>query len=170
MGEARKAGSGPKRGGAWLPLFFALLAVVLGVAAVVTAIQERQREAAHQPPPATPGDNQAIDVLQALQRQGIAVDFGRRGVPRGEFTVPGQELLAGSTPIYVFIFPDPTQARQEAANADPTKALPRPLAGATPPPAAGPPFMTQGSNVIVIVDGGDDALRHKVQTAIQGLP
>jgi hypothetical protein len=170
MNHARKTGPGPKRGGAWLPLFFAFLAVVLGLAAVVTAIQERQREAAHQPPPATPGDNQAIDVLQALQRQGLAVDFGRRGVPRGEFTVPGQELLAGATPIYVFIFPDPTQAKEEAANADPAKALPRPLGSATPAAAAGAPFMTQGSNVIVIVDGGDDALRQKVTAAVEGLP
>ncbi|HET7094773.1 MAG TPA: hypothetical protein VFI22_14875 [Thermomicrobiales bacterium] len=170
MDDARQTGPGRKRGSAWLPLFFALLAVVLGVAAVVTAIQERQREAAHQPPPATPGDNQAIDVLQALQRQGIAVEFGRRGVPRGEFTVPGQELLAGSTPLYVFIFPDPAQAQQEAANADPARALPKPPAGATPTPASAPPFMTQGSNVIVIVEGGDDALRQEAQTAVEGLP
>jgi hypothetical protein len=170
MDDQRRMEPKARRGGAWLPLFFAFLAVVLGVAAVVTAIQERQREAAHQPPPATPGDNQAIDVLQALQRQGIAVDFGRRGVPRGEFTVPGQELLAGATPIYVFIFPDLAQAKQEAANADPAKALPRPLAGASPPPAGGPPFMVQGSNVGVIVDGGDDALRQQVKTAVEGLP
>jgi len=170
MNDAEPKGRAPRRGSAWLPLFFALLAVVLGVAAVVTAIQERQREAAHQPPPATPGDNQAIDVLHALQWQGIAVDFGKRGVPRGEFSAPGQELLAGSTPIYVFIFPDPAQARQEAAGADPAKAIPRPLAGATPAPATGPPFMVQGSNVVAVVDGGDDALHAKVKAAIEGLP
>ncbi|HEU5430305.1 MAG TPA: hypothetical protein VFU81_01505 [Thermomicrobiales bacterium] len=170
MDDARKTRPGRQRGSAWLPLFFAFLAVVLGVAAVVTAIQERQREAAHQPPPATPGDNQAIDVLQALQRQGIAVDFGRRGVPLGEFTVPGQELLAGPTPLYVYIFPDPAQAKQEAATADPSKALPRPIGSATPAASAAPPFMAQGSNVIVIVDGGDDALHQKVKTAVEGLP
>lgn len=179
MGEGGTEARGRRRGG-WLPLFFALLAGVLAVAAVVVTLQERGRSGAPPVPQASPGRNEFIHAVEALRAQGAAVEIGRRGVPRGELSVPGQEVIVDGIPAYVFVFPDPETAASEAAAADPARALPRSGAvsgqtpGATPAAAtaaaAGGAYLVQGSNIVLVVSGGDASLRERARAAIEGLP
>jgi len=167
--------AGGRRRSAWLPLFFAALAVILAIAAVVVTLQERGRSGTRPVPQAEPGRNEFIHAVEALRSEGATVEIGRRTVPRGELSVPGQEIVVDGAVAYVFVFPDPETAAAEASGADPARALTRSAAAASPrsgatPAAAGEPYLIQGSNIVVVVGGGDDALRQRARAAIEGLP
>ena len=157
------AGEG-KRGPTWLPVFFALLAVVLGVAAVVTGVRERERQAMLPTPPSQSGSYTAINVLEALRAQGLTADFGKRGVPAVKMPVPGQELIVNGVPAYAFLFEGAEVAQESAAKPEAAAALPP---DATP--VAGGPLVVQGSNVVLVLNGGDGALRQKVTAAVRSL-
>jgi hypothetical protein len=126
-------------------------------------------------PPPTPGQIEAIDVVRALQAQGMTVQQVQQGVPRGAFSAPGQGLTVDGEPVYLFIFPDPATAQREVAAADPfavlpASAMPTPGRAEVPSPDAAPPMIVQGSNVAVAMPGGSDDQRAKVRAAIEGLP
>lgn len=157
------AGEG-KRGSSWLPVFFALLAVVLGIAAVVTGFRQRERMAALPTPASQSGAYTAINVLDALRAQGLTADFGKSGVPAVKMPVPGQELVVNGVSAYAFLFEGADQAQESAAKPEAAAALPP---GATP--VAGGPLVVQGSNVVLVLNGGDEALRQKVTAAIHSL-
>lgn len=156
---------GGGRGGSRLTLLFGVLAVVL--AALAIFIWLRDREATREPaiPTAVAGENELIHVQQALAGEGLTATIEPRGLPPGELGVPGQLLTVDETPLYVFLFQDASDAAERAADLDPATALPPANAQGTPI-ATEPPHLTQQSNVIVALVGGDDALRDKVDAAI----
>jgi hypothetical protein len=140
-------------------VLFAILAVVLflrggrGVAPVPTAV---------------PGGNQLINVVRALEAQGLEVSQPQgMFVPAGESGVPGQGLEIAGNPAFVFLFPDQDQAQGAVLTLDPAGVVPDSLRG-TPMPQ-GERRITQGSNVVLIMVGGNDATWQKVETAIAGL-
>lgn len=166
----------PRRGWSASSIFFLALSVVLAVLALLLATgRVRIGPTTPPPPPPMPGQIQVIDVVRALEAQGLAVEQLPRGVPRGAFSAPGQALSANGTPLYLFIFPDPATAEREVAATDPFAVLPA-AAMATPgrteipAPDAVPPMIVRGSNVAVAMPGGDDDLRARVRAAIEGLP
>jgi hypothetical protein len=140
-------------------VLFAILAVVLylrpgrGIAPVPTAV---------------PGGNQLINVVRALEGQGLEVTQPQgMFVPAGDAGVPGQGLQIAGVPAFVFLFPDQSQAQDAVLTLDPGAVVPDSLRG-TPMPV-GERRITQGSNVVLIMAGGDDANWQKVETAIAGL-
>jgi hypothetical protein len=140
-------------------VIFAILAVVLylgpgrGIAPVPTAV---------------PGGNQLINVVRALESQGLEVRQPQgMFVPAGDAGVPGQGLEIAGQPAFVFLFPDQSQAQGASLTLDPQAVVPDSLRG-TPMPE-GERRMTQGSNVVLIMAGGDDVTWQKVEKAIGGL-
>jgi hypothetical protein len=140
-------------------VLFAILAVVLylrpgrGIAPVPTAV---------------PGGNQLINVVRALEAEGLAVSQPQgMFVPAGDAGVPGQGLEISGSPAFVFLFPDQSQAQASVLTLDPATIVPDELRG-TPMPE-GERRIIQGSNVVLIMAGGDDATWQKVETAIAKL-
>ncbi len=157
-------------------IFFFGLAAVLAVLAVLLATGTvRIGPSTPPPPPPTPGQIKVIDVVRALEAQGLAVQQAKQSVPLGELSAPGQGLTVDGETLYLFVFPDPTTARQEVEAADPYAVLPasamseadRAEIPTSDPP---PPMIVQGSNVAVAMPGGSDEQRAKVRAAIEGLP
>ena len=115
-----------------------------------------------------PGENQLINVVRALEGQGLAVTQPQgMFVPAGDAGVPGQGLRIAGSPAFVFLFPDQAQAQGAVLTLDPAAMVPDELRG-TPMPE-GERRITQGSNAVLIMAGGDDATWRKVESAVAGL-
>lgn len=144
----------------------AVVAVIFAILAVVLYL--RPRTAVAPVPTAAPGGNQLINVVRALEGQSLAVSQPQGlFVPAGEAGVPGQGLDIAGSPAFVFLFPDETQAQGAVLITDPAAVIPVEIRG-TPMPA-GERRITQGSNVVLVMAGGDDATWQKVEAAISGL-
>lgn len=145
---------------------FAVVAVVFAILAVVLYLRPGRGIAPV--PTAVPGGNQLINVVRALESQGLDVSQPQGlFVPAGEGGVPGQGLEIGGNPAFVFLYPDESQAQGAVLTLDPAAVVPGELRG-TPMPE-GERRITQGSNVVLIMAGGDDAAWQKVEAAIAGL-
>ena len=157
--ERRKPGNTLSNVFAVVAVIFAILAVVLylrpgrGIAPVPTAV---------------PGGNQLINVVRALEAEGLQVAQPQGlFVPAGDAGVPGQGLEIAGAPAFVFLFPDDTQAQGAVLTLDPAAVIPDQIRG-TPMPE-GERRITQGSNVVLVMAGGDDTTWQKVETAVSGL-
>ena len=157
--ERRKPGNTLSNVFAVVAVIFAILAVVLylrpgrGIAPVPTAV---------------PGGNQLINVVRALEAEGLQVTQPQGlFVPAGDGGVPGQGLEIAGAPAFVFLFPDDTQAQGAVLTLDPAAVIPDQIRG-TPMPE-GERRITQGSNVVLVMAGGDDTTWQKVETAVSGL-
>jgi hypothetical protein len=145
---------------------FAMVAVILAILAVVLYLRPGRGIAPV--PTAAPGGNQLINVVRALESQGLEVSQPQgMFVPAGEGGVPGQGLEIAGAPAFVFLYPDETQAQGAVLTLDPAAVAPDAVRG-TPLPE-GERRITQGSNVVLIMAGGDAATWQKVETAVAGL-
>lgn len=147
---------------------FGALAVILAAAAIFIFVRG-DGEGERAPPPAPAGENELIHVQQALEAEGLEAESVQGGVPAGSLDVPGQRLLVDGASLYLFRFSDAADAAEAFATADPAAILPERSATGTPI-AAGVPFVTSHSNVIVALVGGSEDLQERVERAIQGLP
>jgi hypothetical protein len=113
---------------------------------------------------------QLKNVLDALKTQGIDAGYAKEaaGARSDVLTPPGQGLTADGHPLYVFIYEDPTARDEETADLDAADLGLVTLTGT--PVDGGTPHAVGGSNVYVVLYGGDAALAAKVDRAIQGLP
>ena len=143
----------------------AVVAVLLAILAVVLYLRPGRGIAPI--PTASPGENQLINVVRALEGQGLQVTQTQgMFVPAGDAGVPGQGLAVDGNPAFVFLYPDQAQAQGTVLTLDPAAVIPDTLRG-TPLPT-GERRMAQGSNVVLIMVGGDDVTWQKVETAISG--
>jgi hypothetical protein len=147
---------------------FALAAIVFAILAVVLYLRPSGSGIAPIPT-AAPGNNQIVNVTEALKAQGLAVEQPPGlFIPVGELDVPGQGLEINGQPGFVFLYPDAVAAQAAAEGADPNSVVPEQLAG-TPAPS-GERRIAQGSNVMVLLVGGDQETWQKVQNAVVSLP
>ncbi|MEZ4561263.1 MAG: hypothetical protein R2853_00815 [Thermomicrobiales bacterium] len=145
---------------------FAAVAVILAILAVVLYLRPGRGIAPV--PTAAPGGNQLINVVRALETEGLEVRQPQGlFVPAEDGGVPGQGLEIAGDPAFVFLYPDESQAQDAVLTLDPAAVVPGELRG-TPMPA-GERRITQGSNVVLIMAGGDDATWQKVEAAVAGL-
>lgn len=178
MDESRPATPSAKsrRGLPPSSVFFLGLSAVLAVLAVLLATGVvRFGSSTPAAPPPTPGRIITIDIVRALQAQGLTAEQQPGSIPRGGFSAPAQVLAVDGEPLYAFVFSDPETAAGEAAAIDPFDVLPASVMPAPdeerlPSPDAAPPMIARGSNVVVAMPGGSDDLRAKVRAAIEGLP
>lgn len=145
---------------------FAAVAVIFAILAVVLYLRPGQGIAPV--PTAMPGGNQLINVVRALESQGLEVSQPQgMFVPAGEGGVPGQGLEIAGGSAFVFLYPDESQAQGAVLTLDPAAVVPDEVRG-TPMPE-GERRIAQGSNVVLIMAGGDDATWQKVEAAVAGL-
>lgn len=144
----------------------AVVAVLFAILAVVLYLRPGRGVAPV--PTAAPGENQLINVVRALEGQGLEVTQPQgMFVPAGDSGVPGQGLEISGIPSFVFLYPEQSQAQGAVLTLDPAAVVPDALRG-TPMPG-GERRITQGSNVVLIMVGGDDGTWQKVETAIADL-
>jgi hypothetical protein len=151
-----------KRGSAVWAALFGALAVVLAGAAIFVAVRQANQPQVPTPPPAPPGHNELINVLNALRAEGIEVKSVPGGVPMGEMRVPGQKLTVDGQTLYVFIYPSPVEAEADLGSADPAKVL--------GDEGDEPPFLAGHSNAVVALVDGSEELREGVLRAVESLP
>ena len=156
----------PRRGNL-LSNLLALAAVAFGILAIVLYIRN-PGGTAPVPTPA-PGGAEQVNVIEALQAQGLRVEQPRGlFIPMGELQAPGQGALIDGSPGFIFLYPDAASAAADAEGADPDAVVPERLGG-TPAPE-GERRLTRGSNVIVVLVGGSDETWQKVEAAVASLP
>lgn len=155
-----------KRRGNTLSNVFAIVAVVFAILAVVLYLRPGRGVAPV--PVAAPGGNQIVNVTNALKAQGLEVaQPPGHFIPAGEVSVPGQGVEINGAPGYIFLFKDAETARREVDGVSPSSLAPAELRG-TPLPE-GERRAVMGSNVVVVLVGGDDETWNKVQAAVATL-
>jgi hypothetical protein len=155
-----------KRRGNTISNIFALVAVVFAILAVVLYL--RPGGGVAPVPVAAPGGNQIINVTNALKAQGLEIEQPPgHFIPAGEVSVPGQGVEINGAPGYVFLFKDADTAKQEVDGVSASSLVPPDIRG-TPTPE-GERRAVLGSNVLVVLVGGDDETWNKVQAAVATL-
>ncbi len=145
---------------------FALVAVVFAILAVVLYLRPGRGVAPM--PVAGPGGNQIVNVTNALKAQGLEVEQPPgHFIPAGEVSVPGQGVEINGAAGYIFLFPNAETAKKEVDGVSPSRLVPTELRG-TPQPE-GERRAVLGSNVVVVLVGGDDETWNKVQAAVATL-
>jgi hypothetical protein len=153
-------------------LIFAALAIVLVVIAGYLWYEENNDEdsaTAPPPNPVTVGRIELINVLDALKAQDLDAALGRSSARASQLTNPGQTITTGSDTVYVFVYPSVAEREAESGELDEDSlvltSIGTPVAGSD-----GPPHVIVKGNIIVVLPGGDDDLRDKVDAAIASLP
>jgi hypothetical protein len=145
------------------------LSAALFIAVALLWYQGRGDDNQPAPVPKTPGQNEAINVKQALEAQGLKVTFAQGGGRSNELSVAGQLFDVDGGQLYVFIYPQgPDQREGDTTEIDPADMTIVNTRGT--PVAGGPPKVSIGSNVVAVLYGGSDETATKVQRAIEGLP
>lgn len=128
-------------------------------------------------PTTTPGRNGLADVIRAFDSAGLDADYGRSPATAdtSQIGTPGQHVIVNDRSVFIFTFPGANAdaaraAREEAAVAvDPTTMTLATRGGQRI--GEGETLRAfQGSNVIGVLVGGDDALAAQVQAVIESLP
>ena len=148
-----------------------LLIISVGLFAVVAVLYFRGDDEPSDPvaPTALPGENKAIDVLNALKAHDLDAEFGAQGsdVRSVMMERPGQAIILESGTVYVFIYPDPST--QEDVLLDLTADVVDIEDVAGNPLDAGSPQLFANSNVAVLLINGTEDEAQKVSEAIASL-
>lgn len=152
-----------------------LLSNLLAVAAVVFAIIAlflylRPGGSGIAPAPtAAAGSNQIVNVTQALTTQGLDVKQPPGSfIPVGALDAPGQGVTVNGVPGFIFLFSDAQSAQSDFDGLDANAVVLDQIRG-TPTPT-GERRAVQGSNVVLLLIGGDDETWQKVEAAVASLP
>jgi hypothetical protein len=121
------------------------------------------------PNPEAVGRIEAINVLDALIAQDLDAAFGRSTARAAQLTTPGQTITVGSDTLYVFVYPS-VQEREADSNGLNEESLVLTSVGTPVADGSEPPHVVVYGNIIIVLPGGDDELRAKVDAAIASLP
>jgi hypothetical protein len=158
------------RGRNILSNIFAFVAVVFAVIAIVLYFRGPGAGSGVAPiPTAAPGSNQIVNVTEALKAQGLSVEQPPGlFVPRRALSVPGQGVEIDGHPGFIFLYENAAAAEADVAGVNPDDVVPERVGGQPAP--EGERRLVQGSNVAVLMIGGDDETWQKVEAAVAGLP
>ncbi len=164
-----------RRGAHILSTLLFLAAIAFAIAAVYLYIQDRDKPDVRVPPTAQPGQNSLVTVLTAFNDAGLKADYGRTTGKSSQLSQPGQLLTVEGHNVYVYIYNEGDKdasvrdRKQEAAQIAPdTMTLTTPSGKDLRDGA--PLHVAQGSNVITVLVGSDDAFAARVQKVIEALP
>ena len=128
-------------------------------------------------PTTTPGRNGLADVIRAFDSVGLDADYGRSPptADTSQISTPGQHVIVEDRSVFIFTFPgtnadDASAAREKAASAVDPATMTLATRGGQPIGEGETLRVFQGSNVIAVLVGGDDALAAQVQAVIESLP
>lgn len=176
--RSRPPRSGRRRGAQILSTLLFLVALgFAGAAIYIWYVDDEPSDNVPPPPSATPGLQTLADVLNAFKGAGLDGDYGRSPatVKSSQMRPPGQHLIIEDQSVYVFIFQSGDPQTAAAAREDAAQGLdPETMTLTTP---SGQSFgegetltVSEGSNVIAILVGGDEDLQTQVRDVIEGLP
>jgi len=121
------------------------------------------------PNPETVGRIEVVNVEQALDVQGFEADVVRGTARSPQLSNPAQPISIGSDTLYVFVYSSVAERQADSNELDlgslTLSAFGTPIAG-----DSGSPHVVTRGNVIVILPGGDDDVRERVDTAMASLP
>lgn len=138
---------------------------------IVFVLYFRDRGGKTQVPPtpvSIPGQNGLINVVDALQTQGLTVKAAPGGASADAFTPPGQVLTVNDKTVYVFIYATPDDRTIDSDGLDRSTIAITTLAG-TPVSAAALKVFSS-SNVITVLVDGDAALAARIDAGMKALP
>ncbi len=128
-------------------------------------------------PTTTPGRNGLADVIRAFDTAGLEADYGRSPATAdtSQIGTPGQHVIVDDRSVFIFTFPgtgaESSSAAREKAAANLNPATMTLATRGGQPIGDGETLRAfQGSNVIAVLVGGDDALAAQVQAVIESLP
>ena len=152
-------------------LLLAAMALVLVALGVVYLRERTEEEPTPVRPTSSAGSAEYVDVQEALAAQGLEVTPGRRAIPVGVLSVPGQAFVVEGVPLYAFIYPEVAPREREGASVDADQVLAAATTNGTP--EVGAPMdahVAQHSNVLVVLAGGDAELAAAVERAVESIP
>lgn len=164
-----------RRKRSFLPvLLFGLLSVILGATAVYLYIQERDGQPIVAPTAQT-GQNQYVNVDDALQTAGLDVNEGTRDDPQATSPasfptrIPGQYLSIEGHDAWVYIFPgtDECKAAVDAYTQSSDQGVVTTVSGR--PLTEDSPMLFHGSNAIVLVSLDTDITKSQQDAIAAGL-
>ena len=164
-----------RRGAHILSMLLFLAAIGFAIAAVFLYIQDRDKPEERVPPTAQPGQNQLATVLEAFKEGGLKADYGRTTGRSSQLNPPGQLLTVEGQSVYVYIYNEGDKAASvrdreaESATIDLNSMTIKTPSGKDLRSGEGL-HVAQGSNVITVLVGGDDALAARIQKAVEALP
>jgi hypothetical protein len=148
-----------------------LLIVSAGLFALVAVLYLRGDDEPSEPvaPTAVPGQNKAIDVLNALKAQDLDAEFGPQGTDVRSVMLerPGQAITLKSGTVYVFIYPDPSTQEDVLLDLTAEDVDIEDVAGNQL--QAGEPRLFASSNVAALLVNGTEDEAQKVSEAIASL-
>jgi len=166
-----------RRGASLLSTLLFIAAIAFAAAAAYLYFADEGGSDGPPPPPsAEAGRNEAANVMEGLKAAGLKPEYGRFTATANQLRPPGQAIDLGDASLYIFIYVDEDGAaaiadrEADAADLDPatltleSRSAERPLIGGDEVRAY------QGSNIVGVLVGGDDALANKVQGVIESLP
>ena len=178
MDQVNQPARGARRGAQILSSILFLAAIGFAAAGIyLYFFTDEEAPANPAIPTTTPGRNGLADVIRAFDAAGLNADYGRSPATAdtSQIETPGQHVIVDDRSVFIFTFPGANAeaaraAREEAAAAvDPTT-MTLATRGGQPIGEGETLRAFQGSNVIAILVGGDDALAAKVQSVIESLP
>lgn len=154
-------------------MIFAALAVVLVAIAGYLWYEENSEDDSPTAPPPNPevvGRIELINVLDALVAQDLDATFGRSSAGAPQLANPGQAITIGSDTVYVFVYPSVEEREVVSSDLDEESLVLTSFGGTPVAGGDGAPYVAEKGNIIVVLPGGDDELREKVDAAIASLP
>lgn len=146
-------------------LLFVLAGVLLATAGYLFW-EDRNQDSPPPAPTSVPGHAQLNTVHDALASQGLDVEYGKQTVRVDGITPVGQELIVNGQSAYVFIFSgglEQQEAEMSGVDADSPEVTDAFGDAATL-------SVSSGSNVAVILTGGDEDLAQSVADAVATVP
>lgn len=164
-----------RRGAHILSMLLFLAAIGFAIAAVFLYMQDRNKPDDRVPPTAQPGQNQLATVLTSFKDGGLKADYGRTTGRSSQLSPPGQLLTVEGQNVYVYIYNEGDKAASvrdreaESSTIDlNTMTIKTPSGKDLRSDDA--LHVAQGSNVITVLVGGDDALAARIQKVVEALP
>lgn len=171
--------SQPAAGRRWPHLLSTILfiaAIGFAAAAVYLYIEGENTPSAPEVPAAEPGQVELAHVVRGLNDAGLTANPGRYTATANQLDQPGQTIEVNDHNLFVFIYPDAdgdraiADRKADAADLDPETLVLTSRSAERPLNEGEEVHVSQGSNVIAVLVGGDDELAKAVGDVIASLP
>lgn len=141
-------------------------ATLIGVAGYLY-YQDRQESGDLPPPPNIAGQAELINVYDALDAEGVDVEYGRSSARIDGISTVGQELVVDGESLFVFLFSDPI-SREEEMSAISVEDIELTDSFGEPLEVESIQVFTS-SNVLAVLAGGSEDLAEQVNVSIQSI-
>lgn len=174
--RASQPTNAPRRGRAHLLSNLLFIAAIAFAAAAVYLYLNEDSGSGPARPAADAGRNEFHHVVEGLQDAGLEAQPGRYSAEANQLDQPGQTIEVEGQNLFVFIYVDAdgdvaaADREADAADLDPATLEITSRSAERPLSEGEELHISQGSNVIGILVGGDEDLAQTVSDVIESLP